>query len=67
MEIRDNEDTAIKLLQENVELKKIIKEVRKYIKAKYDYLLGDDTFLDHDERIDRKQIKYILEILNKVK
>lgn len=41
----------------------IIKEVREYIETKYDYLLGDDTFLDHDERIDRKQIKHILGIL----
>lgn len=44
-------------------LKGIIKEVREYIETKYDYLLGDDTFLDHDERIDRKQIKHILGIL----
>lgn len=36
-----------------------------YIEEKYDYILGDDTFLDHDERIDRKQIKHILEILDK--
>ena len=41
----------------------IIKEVREYILEKYDYILGDDTFLDHDERIDRKQIKHILDIL----
>ena len=25
-----------------------------YIEEKYDYILGDDTFLDHDERIERK-------------
>lgn len=43
----------------------IIKEVREYITNKYDYLLCDDTLLDHDERIDRKQIKHILEILDK--
>ena len=41
----------------------IIKEVREYIEEKYDYILGDDTFLDHDERIDRKQINHIIEIL----
>ena len=44
-------------------LKGIIKEAREYILEKYDYILGDDTFLDHDERIDRKQIKHILDIL----
>ena len=44
-------------------LNNIIKEVREYILEKYDYILGDDTFLDHDERIDRKQIKHILDIL----
>ena len=44
-------------------LNNIIKEVREYIETKYDYLLGDDTFLDHDERIDGKQIKHILGIL----
>ena len=52
--------------QEIERLHSIIKEVREYIKEKYDYILGDDTFLDHDERIDRKQIKHILEILDKV-
>lgn len=34
-----------------------------YIKEKYDYILGDDTFLDHDEIIDKKQIIHILELL----
>jgi hypothetical protein len=43
----------------------IIKEVREYIEEKYDYILKDDTFLDHDERIDKKQIQHILEILDK--
>jgi hypothetical protein len=41
----------------------IIKEVREYIEEKYDYILGDDTFLDHDERLDRKQMKHIIDIL----
>ena len=41
----------------------IIKEVREYIEEKYDYILGDDTFLDHDERIEKKQIDHIIEIL----
>ena len=46
-------------------LNNIIKEVKEYIETKYDYLLGDDTFLDHDERIERKQIDHILGILDK--
>ena len=46
------------------QLENIIKEVREYIEEKYDYILKDDTFLDHDERIDKKQIQHILETLN---
>ena len=42
---------------------KVIKKAIEYIKNKYDYILKDDTFLDHDERIDRKQILNLLEIL----
>lgn len=60
-------------IKENKELEKkvdglvtVIDLAKQYIKAKYDYLLGDDTFLDHDERIERKQIKHILEILERV-
>ena len=37
-----------------------------YIKEKYDYILKDDTFLDHDERIDRKQVLSLLDILKGV-
>ena len=48
------------------QLENIIKEVREYIEEKYDYILKDDTFLDHDERIDKKQIQHILEILDKI-
>jgi cobalamin-dependent methionine synthase I len=59
-------ETWQKDIKENELLHSIIKEVREYIETKYDYLLGDDTFLDHDERIDRKQTKHILEILDKV-
>ena len=44
-------------------LNKRVKEAIEYIEEKYDYILGDDTFLDHDERIDRKQINHIIEIL----
>jgi len=44
------------------EAKKVDKAIE-YIKEKYDYILGDDKFLDHDERIDRKQILRILGIL----
>ena len=62
MEIRDNEDTAIKLLQENVELKKIIKEIRKLV---------EDLTTD-EESIELMDIsscakEKMLEILNKVK
>lgn len=57
MEIRDNEDSAIKLLQENVELKKIIKEVREELR-KYEY----------DNEANRyAPVRECLEILNKVK
>lgn len=51
--------------KERKKLHSIIKEVREYIEEKYNYILGDDTFFDHDERIDSKQIKHILEILDK--
>jgi len=44
------------------EAKKVDKAIE-YIEKKYDYILGDDTFLDHDERIDRKQINHIIETL----
>jgi hypothetical protein len=59
MEIIEEQDKEIERLHS------IIKEVREYIEEKYDYILGDDTFLDHDERIERKQIDHILEILDK--
>ena len=45
------------------DLEKVIDKAIEYIKEKYDYILGDDTFLDHDEIIDRKQIIHILELL----
>ena len=48
---------------ENERLHSIIKEVREYIEEKYDYILGDDTFLDHDERIERKRLLEIIDIL----
>ena len=51
------------LTNENERLNNIINKAREYIEEKYDYILGDDTFLDHDERIDRKQINHIIEIL----
>ena len=46
-------------------LKGIIKEVREYIEDKYAVILADDLFLDHDERIERKRLLHILEILDK--
>ena len=51
------------LQQENQKYKEVFDKVIEYIKEKYDYILGDDTFLDHDEIIDRKQIIHILELL----
>ena len=63
-EVEEVEALEIKYLQTQLQQKEnIIKEVREYIEEKYDYILGDDTFLDHDERIERKQIKHILDIL----
>lgn len=52
-----------KLQQENKQLKEDKKKAREYIKEKYNYILGDISFLDHDELIDRKQILFILKIL----
>lgn len=54
---------AERLEKENKELKQRIDKTLNYIKEKYDYVLGDTTFLDHDELVDRKQILHILEIL----
>lgn len=54
------------LINENAFLKERISKAIEYIEEKYDYILGDDTFLDHDERIDRKQINHIIEILKGV-
>lgn len=59
-------NTNIELSQEIERLNSIIKEAKEYIEEKYDYLLRDATFLDHDERIDRNQIQHILETLVKV-
>ena len=58
-------EDSIKKDLEIERLNNIIKEVREYIEEKYDYILGDDTFLDHDERIEKKQIDHILGILDK--
>ena len=57
--VRNATDTVEnRLFKENKRLNSIIKEVRKYIEEKYDYILGD-------ERIERKQIDHMLEILDK--
>ena len=62
----DNLYSANQMLEKEIErLNNIINEAIEYIEEKYDYILGDDTFLDHDERIERKQIDHILGILNK--
>ena len=57
----------IELSSEKNRLNNIIKEVREYIKDKYAIILADDLFLDHDERIERKRLLEILEILDKEK
>lgn len=61
--IQSNIKSYNKLAEYSKELEDRINKAIEYIEEKYDYILGDDTFLDHDERVDRKQIKYILEIL----
>ena len=60
------------LAKENLELRKeierlnnIIKEAKRYIEDKYAVILADDLFLDHDERIERKRLLELLEILDK--
>jgi len=62
----DNKPTYEELESRLKQKDNIIKEVREYIEEKYDYILKDDTFLDHDERIDKKQIQHILEIIDKI-
>ena len=56
----------VEMEKEIERLHSIIKEVREYIKDKYAIILADDLFLDHDERIERKRLLEILEILDKV-
>lgn len=60
-------DETRELKQEIERLRSIVKEVREYIKDKWEMELKDSMkdFLDHDERIERKQIEHILEILDK--
>ena len=55
--------------QEIERLNNIIKEVREYIEDKWEMELKDSIkdFLDHDERIERKRIEHILEILGSEK
>lgn len=51
------------LHEEKKELQDRIEKAIEYIENKYNYILKDDTFLNHDERIDRKQILNLLDIL----
>ena len=70
-EIRDfciKKDLRIFELEQELQQKEnIIKEVREYIKDKWEMELKDsmEDFLDHDELIDRKRLLHILEILDK--
>ena len=61
-------EDSIKKDLEIERLNSIIKEVREYIEDKWEMELKDsmEDFLDHDERIERKQIKHILDILKGV-
>ena len=52
------------LIDRNDKKQEVIDKAGQYIKEKYLYLLGDDTFLGHDEKIDRKQIIELLNILS---
>lgn len=55
-----------KATKEKLRLKEKIKEVREYIEEKEGILLNcDEEWLDHDEMIDKKRFKKILEILDK--
>ena len=56
----------IKEQKEEIErLNNIIKEAKRYIEDKYAVILADDLFLDHDERIERKRLLELLEILDR--
>lgn len=69
MEIRDNEDSAIKLLEENIKVKDVIKEVREYIK-KYEVINGyyDSNYDGENDIYSHDLVKEdILAILDKVK
>ena len=65
-QIQDLKLEKIHLIENGLILRKRIDKAIEYIKEKYDYILKDDTFLDHDERIDRKQILRLLDILKGV-
>ena len=58
-------DLVLEYQKEIERLNNIIKEAKRYIEDKYAVILADDLFLDHDERIERKRLLELLEILDK--
>ena len=52
-----------KTFEEIERLNNIINKATEYIKDKYAVILADDLFLDHDERIERKRLLEIIDIL----
>lgn len=72
---KEKRDVYIKYLEERTpitskkiygdnreELQERIDKAIEYIKERYDYILKSD-FLDHDEQVDKRQITYLLNIL----
>ena len=56
-------DEVQKQQEENTRLQQRIDKAIEYIKDKYAVILADDLFLDHDERIERKRLLEIKDIL----
>ena len=56
-------DEEQELVNEIERLNNIIDKATEYIKDKYAVILADDLFLDHDERIERKRLLEIIDIL----
>ena len=51
------------MIDRNDEKQERINKAIEYIEEKYDYILKDATFLDHDELVDRKHMLKLIEIL----
>lgn len=46
-----------------IDLENRLNKAIEYIEERYDYVLKDKNFLDHDELVDRKIALYLLKIL----